>query len=174
MLRGVAICTVVLATACLPQSGKAQAQSGSYYPQAGYAAPAQPGYNAQNQSGYAVPGQPAYRAASAPATQAGYGTPTQYDGVYAGVIQLANGGSGCSQGARRRMEIRNGTVTFVANTQLGTTLTGAVRPDGTFAVTGTQNGGQVNATGRIQGTSLNGQVVTTNCSYTIAMQKARQ
>jgi hypothetical protein len=172
MTRGAIIPIIALVVVCLPQTGTAQAQSGSYYPQPGYAA--QPGYNMQNQSGYSVPRQPSYAATPAPAAQTGYGAPTQYDGTYAGVIQLANGGSGCSQGARRRIVIRNGMVTFVSNTQLGTTLTGTVQQDGTFAVTGTQNGGQVNATGRINGTSLNGQVATTQCSYTIAMQKARQ
>jgi hypothetical protein len=188
MLKSVAVSFAALAGTYLPQIGVAQAQTGSYYPQPSYAAPAQPGYGAQARPGYGpatqqpsygaqgsyrTPTQPGYGAASYGSTPQGAAA-TQYDGTYMGVLQLTNVGAGCSQGAPRRINVSNGMINFVFNPQRNTVLTGSVRPDGSFTATGTQNGGQVNASGRVQGTSLNGQVATSSCSYNIAMQKGRQ
>jgi hypothetical protein len=94
----------------------------------------------------------------------------KFDGQYRGELTLTKVIKGnCTQpplGALYPLRISRGEVRFAYVPRFDTTLNGRVSEDGTFKASARARKGFVQMTGRIQGNTITGTIVSPSCNYT--------
>jgi len=112
----------------------------------------------------------AFLLVTAVAGEAGAQGSARFDGQYMGELVLNQTIRGdCTQppfGAMYPLKISRGEVRFAYQPRFGTTLIGKVGDNGAFRAAARTRNGPVQMTGRIQGITVNADIVSPSCHYT--------
>ena len=102
---------------------------------------------------------------------------SKYDGVYAGVQTLTDKPSDlnysqCLHGPfKRKLIVKDGTVTYTYNPTSQAQVTGTVSADGDVTASESNATGGVNLSARIQGDELTGEVWSVYCTYSLQLKR---
>lgn len=100
-----------------------------------------------------------------------------YDGVYAGTQTLSEGGpvanySRCLKGPfKRRMVVKDGTVTYTFNPTYNGQVSGPVNAAGEVSGSAPEPAGGVVLTGKIAGDAFSGEVWSLYCTYAVELRR---
>jgi hypothetical protein len=101
----------------------------------------------------------------------------QFDGVYAGTQTLTENSSvinysQCLHGPfKRKLVVKNGTVTYVFNPTYQGLVTGIVDADGDVSGDAAEPAGGVDLSGKIEGDNFTGEIWSLYCTYSLQLRR---
>jgi len=115
--------------------------------------------------------------ASLTGTKSAEAQTVQYDGVYAGMQTLTEGGSvhnysECLKGPfKRSLFVKNGAVTYLYNPTTNMEVIGTVSPAGDISASASTPAGGVSLSGKIQGDQFTGEIWSLYCTYSLELKR---